>query len=552
MKIMKKYTLWLAAPLLCILMLASCKKNNEVGTLQPSRAFVPTTIVTTPTGASVKIDWKASLFSGGTGIKYTVDISKTAAFSTIDYTTVTDAVTLTLTDAQLAVGQPYYVRIKANATETTPGSNAYVVTASSFTMPGILLTVPNADLTGKTVILRWLSAPDVTRIVITPTLPAGTPVEVALTPADVAAGFKLIGNLTGDVSYRADIYAGTRVKGFTTFKTPLFSRIISNTDNLIDVINNAANNDVIGLSDGVYEAKDATAAYANIVVLQKNITLQSTSGDPKKVKINYKQIDLKGTGAGIALRGIEFDNPSAAVTYFINLTGVLTDAEAATFNNISIDNCIIRKANATVIRANRNSTVGAYKINNVSINNSVVYESGTSTFNTLTLDRAQFARLDITNSTFYDFGRCLVSAATALPAGTPVPVINIVNNTFNYFGGSGMNILVDAGSSTGAQVSINVQNNIIANTPRTGATASGLIRAAATGSTIAFTNNNVFNIFNGAPAPAELPLPAGEANAKRVNLGWTVTQSDFTLPAGSELRTGGTTGGPIGDPRWAK
>jgi len=36
------------------------------------------------------------------------------------------------------------------------------------------------------------------------------------------------------------------------------------------------------------------------------------------------------------------------------------------------------------------------------------------------------------------------------------------------------------------------------------------------------------------------------------DLGWTATTTSFTLPAGSALRTASTTGGAIGDPRWAK
>jgi hypothetical protein len=560
MKIMKKYMLWLAAPLLCILMLASCKKNNEVGTLQPSRAFVPTTIVTTPTGASVKIDWKASLFSGGTGLKYTVDISKTAAFTTIDYSTVTDAVTLTLTDAQLVVGQPYYIRIKANATESTPGSNAYVVTTSSFTMPGVLLSVPNADLSSKSVLLKWLTSPDVTKITITPT--GGTAFDVVLTPAEVTAMSKLITGLTPNTAYRADIYAGTRVKGFTTFTTPLYTREITTADNLIDAINAAANNDVIGLADGIYECKDATGILVNMVILQKNITLQGKSGDPAKVKIRFKQIDLKGTGAGFGAKSIGFEGTDGVVVtgtttgpapYFLNLIGLNTDADNATFTNINIDGCTVDNVLNAFIRGNRVSATNGFVIGNINVNNSVISNvnaAATLGFNTIELSKVQFAQLNLTNSTFYNFGRALVVATTLLTSGTPVPVVKIDKCTFNSFGGNNMFVLVDANTNF---LNTTVTNSIIANIPKVSTGAQGLFRGTGAGSSYAFTNNNLFNAVN--VAGATLPISNSSTNVTAsantaIALPWTAT--DFTVPAGSPLRTASTTGGPIGDPRWVK
>lgn len=563
---MKKYMIWLAAPILCALLLASCKKNNDIGTLQPSRAFVPTTIVTTPTGASVKIDWKASLFSTGTGVTYTVDLSRNQNFSTIDYTKTTDAVTLTLTDEQLLVGQPYYVRIKANATTTTPGSNGYVVTTASFTMPGVLQSVANADLSSKTVLLKWLTAPDVTKITITPI--GGTAFDVVLTPGDVTAKSKVITGLTPNTAYRDDIYAGTRVKGFTTFTTPLYNREITTADNLIDVINAAANNDVIGLADGTYEIKDATATVVNLTILQKSITLQGKSGDPAKVRIKFKQIDLKGTGAGFGARSITFEGTDGVVVstpggtstglapYFLNLIGAGSDGENSNFANINIDGCVVYNVLNAFLRGNRSTNVNGFVIGNININNSVIYNvnaPASAGFNTIELSRVQFAQLNITNSTFYEFGRALVVATTLLNSGTPVPVVKIDKCTFNSFGGNNMFVLVDANTNF---LNVTATNNIIGNIPKVTATgAQGLLRGTGPGSAFNFTNNNLFNAVTTTGAVLPVNTSSTSVNATgntAVALNWTSASTDFTLPAGSPLRTASTTGGPIGDPRWAK
>lgn len=555
MKINTKYILGLLAPMLCAAMLVSCKKNNEVTAFTPSRAFVPTGISTVPSGASVRIDWKASLFSAGTGITYTVDVSKSSTFATVDYTTNTSAITLTLTDQQLLVGQPYYVRIKANATATVAASNGYIATTSSFTMPGILQTVPNSDLTGKSVVLRWLADAGVTKITITPTVPAGTPFDVTLTPGDVTAMFKLVTGLSGNTTYRADIYGGTKVKGFTTFTTPLFSRTVTTADNLLDAITNASNNDVIGLADGTYDMKDGTGVYANATVLQKMVTLQSISGDPSKVKINFKEIDIKGTGAGFGAKNITFDGTAGAASYFLNLIGAGSDSENSTFTNINIDGCVVSNVANAFLRGNRVSATGGFQIGNININNSVVFNinaGATNGFNTIELTKVQFAQLNITNSTFYEFGRALVVATTALTAGTAIPVVNIDKNTFNSFGGNNMFVLVDANTNP---IKVTATNNIIGNVPKAATGAQGLFRGTGAGSAFTFTNNNMFAAVN--TTSAVLPVAGStttvQASANTaVALTWTAATTDFTLPAGSALRTSGTTGGAIGDPRWAK
>lgn len=551
MKIYIKYSLWLFAALCFAVMLNSCKKDSQVTKFTPSRAFTPASITATVSGASVTFTWPASLFSGGTGVTYTLQVSKNANFATIDYSKVTPTTTLTLTDEQLTVGQAYFVRVKANATETADASNAFVANTSSFTMPGILQTVTNADLTSKTVTLKWLAEPTVTKITITPVTPVGTPFDVALAPADVTAAKKLVTGLLPNVIYRAEIYAGTRVKGFTTFTTPVYTRVITTADNLIDVITNAADGDIIGMNPGVYEAKDATAAYANITILQKTVTLQSTSGNPGDTKVNYKQIDLKGNGAGITVKNIGFDGTLGAAPYFINLTGVAADAEKATFTNIIIDGCTVSGAANALIRANRGSAAGDYKIGNITINNSVInnINAANTGFNSIELTKLQFTRIDITNSTFFDFGRSLVVATTALGSGVPMPVINIDKSTFNYFGGNNMNVLVDANTNP---VAVTVTNSIIANTPKANQTVSGLIRATGSGATVNVNNNNTFGLNNGSGGTITFPTNAQGGANTTVDLGWTASITNFTLPAGSSLRTAGSTGGAIGDPRWAK
>jgi len=206
------------------------------------------------------------------------------------------------------------------------------------------------------------------------------------------------------------------------------------------------------------------------------------------------------------------------------------------------------------MRGNREAAATDYKIGNITINNSVIFNINTAVtgFNTIELSKMQFARIDITNNTFYDFGRSLVVATTALGSSAPIPVVNIDKNTFNFFGGNNMYVLVDGNSNP---LQVTVQNNIIANTPKTGNTAAGLLRGSSASSTFSFTNNNTFGLNNGSGGTiligATNTTVQSSANTT-TDLGWTATTTSFTLPAGSALRTASTTGGAIGDPRWAK
>jgi hypothetical protein len=166
------------------------------------------------------------------------------------------------------------------------------------------------------------------------------------------------------------------------------------------------------------------------------------------------------------------------------------------------------------------------------------------------VDKLQFAKLDISNSTFYNFGQALISAGNVV---TPIDEIVIDGCTINYGGANGKYVLLDANTNS---VNFTMQNSILANSPRTGASVSNmLLRGTGASSALYFSYNNTFKLSTGGATPAAIGFPTYSyltmTTNRTIDLGWTATTTDFTLPAGSELRTGGKTGGVIGDPRWA-
>lgn len=168
------------------------------------------------------------------------------------------------------------------------------------------------------------------------------------------------------------------------------------------------------------------------------------------------------------------------------------------------------------------------------------------------LDKLEFREMEISNSTFSNVGsRGFIGWATNIPMPAP-PVIRVDNVTINGIGSSNRNhTLLDANNN---QVDFRMRNSILVNMPFEGQTVGALLgRANSDSPQVLFANNNLSKLSTGGADPVELTFPAlfSQQNISGIDLNWTQNSSNLTLPAGSPLRTAGTNGGPIGDPRWA-
>jgi hypothetical protein len=553
MKTFNHYTNRLMALLLLVSIFAACEKDTKEA-FKPSRLFAPGRISTTPRATNVKLEWDASLYATDT-VTYVVEVSKDSLFAgTPVYTTEVKTDSVIITDQQLLVRQKYFARVKAKGIGQSAESNWQYSPSFGILGEQFFLPIVDTDLKDKSVILKWKITPGLTRILIGPV--GGSPTQILLDAADLAAGQKLITGLTAKTLYLAELLQGSLSKGtitFTTKEPSLYTVELIPTDNLVTAVANAANGDVIGLKPGTYDCVDMAAAWANLVITQKSITIQSISNNPADTKVNFKEVTLKGTGAGVTLKGITFDGAPGTGVYFLNLTGLNADADAATFTDITVDNCIVKNMGNCFFRGNRGNAAGDHKISSIKVNNTIASNSSTgSTYIFFTMEKLQFAKLELTNSTFHSMGRGFIVCGTTL---TVKPTILVNQCTINNFGSGGTSrnyTILDANANP---VDLTIQNSIIANTPIAGQTIGpSALRATGGGSVLLFANNNTFNLTNGATPAVALTFPAAltmQSN-KTINLGWNETTVDFKLPAGSELLTSSTTNGPIGDPRWAQ
>jgi hypothetical protein len=559
MKTSYKFLAVIMLPALLALFAVSCKKKTIDETFIPGRMFMPGDITVTAGETQVKLEWSRSLFTETLREEYTVEISKDSLFAgTIDHSVVVDTPAVTVTDAVLTVKQKYFARVKANASDKS--TESFWVHSPGFMITGeqIFQPVNDADLKDKSVKLKWRITPGITKIVITPE--GGVAADSAVSPAEVAAGAKTFKGLTPETKYTAEIFAGTRPMGFIEFTTKelsLYTVTLNAGESLWDAVNAAANNDVIGLNPGTYDVKDGTGTFANLTVLQKNVTITSVSGDPSNTKVNFKEITLKGTGAGVALKGIEFDGAPSTTAgqqalYFLNLAGVGSDDAAATFTDILVENCIVHDMGNDFLRGNRGAANNSHKINSLKIKNSRVYNSAmiNSNYTFLQINKLEFGSIEFSNSTLYNLGRGLIDwdANMTVPATTS---ITIDQCTINNLGKANLdNSLIDLNANS---IGVTIRNSIIANIPYAGdSVGNNLMRCA--NSTVTVTHTNTFKMKNGKAVLLDLTFPGtvAQVNNKAIDLGWTSATTNFTIPAGHELRTSSTTGGPVGDPRWSQ
>ncbi len=531
-----------------ILLITACKKNDEETTLDPPRLFKASDISITAGQTSAKIKWGVPLFSSGKALTYTVDFAKDANFTTVAYTKVVDTAGITVTDDNLAIRTAYYTRIKANAFESQPESK-YIVSTSTFTLSGTQLFLPlrDSELRETSVTLRFANDVTLTSIKLTPA--SGTPVTVTLSAGDITAGLKAITGLTGGVAYTAQIYAGTKDKGLLTFTTlPVtnYTLIINPTDNLAATITAAANGAIIGLNPGTYNITSL-----NTFITGKTITLKSTSGTPTNTKVNFKEIDIEGTGAGITLSGIEFDGTTAASLYFLNFIGSqASNGSAATFTNVVVDNCIVHGSTTSFLRGDRGAAIRDFKIGSITINNSIVYDmgaNGSSAYYTLHVNKMEFTAINITKSTFYDAGPGLVTASNTM-TGAAAPSVNISYSTFNGFGGNAKYALLDANANP---VNFTLTNSIVANTPKSGTVQAAALRSTGAGVTTTISYTDMFGLYGTGTTPLTFPATVVLTSNQAIDLGWTAATTTFQLPVGSSLRTASNTSIALGDPRWA-
>lgn len=548
--------------LIGIIAIWSCEQDDDYSPEGETRMFTPGGISSQSFEDRVKLTWDPSLFTDGITEVYTAQVSEDTLFQNVEEIVLekeTDTTGIVFTDQELQVRTQYFVRVKANAIDDRPASNWSISTGFSIRGVQKLYPILSPDILATKVKAEWEPTEGVTQFRLQkytqdetdPTSEPeliGEPIIVPITAQEEQNAMKTIENLEPDTKYFIDLYKGAVSIGYRSFKTKPesnYSVILTPSDNIVDIVNNSQDGDIIGLEPGTYTAEDG------FDINGKTITIESTNNDPSTTKVIYDEFTLKDTGAGITLRGIEFDGQNDAL-YFINLTSSNGNDDPADFTDVFIDNCIVHGVETSAFRANRGPNSG-YTMNSFNIDYSTFYDFAPGSYAFIHLDEFIFNEVNLRNSTFYNTDDLFIRYREDLDTPNPSGVINVEYCTINSIGFSDNYTLLDVDE---VQTTFNFSNNILANIPREGGTArEDLIRMENEAASASFSFSNFFNLTTGDPdEEIQVILPdqsnISSQNMFNVELDWDNNTSDFSLPSDSELQTASSSGGPIGAPKW--
>ena len=546
---------------LSVAAVVSCSDDDlQSESNDPMRMFTPLSLSAENFETESRVMWKASLYTEDINETYTAEVSTDSLFANpkdIILSKKTDSASVVLTDQEIPVRKNYFVRVKTNTYENRPES--YWSLSKRIKIVGIQILHPvyEPNVSANQATLSWDITPEVTQLRFQPytqisgqePVYIGDPIVSNITANEASSGTKTVDGLSPNTRYIVEIYKGNTSVGSQTLRTKPstnFSLIVSPTDDLVTIINNAPDGAVIGLNPGTYNTGDKL-----ITINGKAITLASTSGNSSNTKIAFKEFTLNNTGAGLQLKNLELDGTINNAAYLINLTSGNNNADKANFGNVLIENCIVHGVSTSAFRANRGPNSG-YAMDKFEIKYSVFKNFAVSSYGFLHLDKLVFNEVNIDNSTFTEIGDLFIRYRESITTPSANATINVNNCTINSIGFSQIYPLLD---NFNVPIKFNFTNNILANTPRVGGSLSdnSLIRIA-TNSTAVFSFNNFYNLTNGKASDLQkLTLPSTgvtNTNNQEQPLNWTNTTIDFKLPTNSPLRTASSTGGAIGDSRW--
>ncbi|WP_035634787.1 DUF5123 domain-containing protein [Flavobacterium gilvum] len=380
----------LIAILLLSLTFSSCETFNEplLDGIGNTREFSPIDLKAfVRNKTSVELNWTVK-----EGVNsYVVEFSEDPNFGTIYKSVEVTAAQLPVT-VQLQGETTYSIRVKAKTSGLD--DSKWSVTTATTQPEQIFLPIVPGDIQAKQATLRWIPNSDVTQIVLTP----GNITRV-ITAAEKTSGIAIVTGLTAETAYTATLYNGTKKRGVQTFTTAVDignGILVKPTDDLLQVINNAAPGAALYLEPGDYTAQSGT------ITLAKTLTLRGLrSYDKPKVKLNFtlnsgvanfSLIDLDLTGSGVTNASVITVSTAATITDILISNCYIHDytrsmfantAGAARINSLTIDNCIVK---------NVNTNAGAEFIDvRTAYVKSVVLQN--STFDTCS-DSREFIRLD--------------------------------------------------------------------------------------------------------------------------------------------------------------
>jgi hypothetical protein len=236
------------------------------------------------------------------------------------------------------------------------------------------------DIKALEATFRWVANSNVTQIVLNP----GAIIHI-ITPEEKIAGIATVTGLTSETVYSALLLNNTKTRGTATFTTGIDvgdNTLVMITDDLFQMIADAAPGDILLLEAGDYTAQTGT------INLNKSITIQGLRNyDKPRLKVNF-QINVGATDVNL----IDLD----LVGDGTNLSDVVRYTEAGNYNSLLISGCNIHDFARSFIAGNVTGSI----VNTVTVENCIVTDILTSGGDFIDFRNSDVLNLTVKTSTF--------------------------------------------------------------------------------------------------------------------------------------------------------
>ncbi|SFZ92727.1 protein of unknown function [Flaviramulus basaltis] len=411
----------------------------------------------------------------------------------------------------------YSIRIKAISARGLNESKWAILEAETLTEQIIIPSEPG-DIQALQATLRWEAGLNVTHFILQP-----GDIRYDITDQEKAAGIATITDLISETNYTATLYNNTKIRGIANFTTGIDigdNTLVLPTDDLFQMIADAAPGDILLLEQGDYTAQTGT------VTLDKSITIQGLRVDFKPLlSINFELND--GT-TDLSLIDLDLDGATT-------ITDVVTYSGVGNYNSLLISGCNVHDFARSFIRGNTTDAV----LQTLTIENSIVSNILTDGGDFIDFRNSDVLNVNINTSTFNncapgrDFLR-LDDAGTSTQNGLTCNVLLDSCTIYACSDSSSKRILYVRFQEN----KITVQNTLITDT-----TSEGYSDQSRTDPNPTFINNNYFNaagfsntaqtVYDGSGTFTE--LDPGYIDAASGN--FTITNQTLLDNA-------------VGDPRW--
>lgn len=490
----------LLAMLLLAAAITGCESYNDplLADIANNRGFSPVDVTAKIRNqTTVELDWMTRDEVDYYVVEFSADDTE---FKTIFKTVEATADQLPI---QVALEGETLYSIRVKAVTAGLADSKWTLTTANTLNEQLFLAVVNGDIRATQATLRWVAGSAVTQLTLTP-----GDIKHTITAEEKANGVATITGLTGETTYTANLYNGTKRRGSQIFETGLDigdGVLISPTDDLSQKIAEAAPGAVLVLDVGDYTVGDSE------IILNKPITIRGLRSF-NKPKLHVKFTINAGT-TDVSLIDLDFDGTGLKDAYFINL-----NEPSAAYGDFLISGSLVHDFPKALIYGN----ASASKVNSFTVDNSIITDVNTSGSADFIDFRNTFvANIVLKNSTFdtCSAGRDFLRVDAVKPA--------------NGFSGTGLTTLISIDSctiynssnvTTGSlrkilyvrfeENKISVKNTLITET-------SAVYTNSSSTSNPTFTNNNYFNahalkdssILNNRPDDSATTLDPGFSDA---------------------------------------